>query len=107
MTRTETLHPELSADLVEQVRNLPTAGLESLERLLDEARVADAQHEVDVRAEIIGRIEAYDRGEERFDPTPDSSRRSKTHRIPKRNTAKPCFSAPTIVSCINFATRKS
>jgi len=106
MNGIETRYPESTADLVEQVRNLPAAGLESLERLLDEARVADTQHEVDVRAEIR-RIEAYDRGEERFNPTPDSSRRSKTHRIPKRNTAKPCFSAPTIVSCINFATRKS
>ena len=63
MTATETIYPELSADLVEQVRNLPAAGLESLERLLDEARSADVEHEAGIRAEVIRRIEAYDRGE--------------------------------------------
>ena len=63
MALTEAQYPELSADLVEQVRNLPTDGLESLERLLEEARSADIEHEAGVRAEVICRIEAYDRGE--------------------------------------------
>ncbi len=63
MTATETLYPELSADLVEQVRNLPAAGIDSLTRLLHEQRELDEAYETELRAELLRRIEAYDKGE--------------------------------------------
>ena len=63
MNATETTYPELSADLVEQVRHLPTEGLQSLARLLEDERRADEAYEAEVRAELLRRIDAYDRGE--------------------------------------------
>ncbi len=63
MTTTETMYPELSADLVEQVRHLPAEGLQSLSRLLEDERRADEAYEAVVKAELLRRIDAYDRGE--------------------------------------------
>ncbi len=63
MTATETLHPELTADLVERVVNLSPEAMDSLSRLLEDERRADEAYEAEVRAELLRRVEAYDRGE--------------------------------------------
>ena len=63
MTATETLYPELTADLVEQVCNLPPAGIDSLIRLLGEQRELDEAFKAELRAELLRRITGYDKGE--------------------------------------------
>ena len=64
-TETETLHPELPADLVERVQNLPAAQLEALREIVERERELEAEYQREVWAKIRRRVEAYDRGEEK------------------------------------------
>ena len=61
-TETETLHPELTADLVERVANLSPAARASLSTFLERERILEADYRREVSLEIRRRIEAYDRG---------------------------------------------
>ena len=63
MTATETIYPELSADLVEQVKHLPAEGLQSLRKLLEDEEQLEQNFRMEQWAEILSRVEAYDRGE--------------------------------------------
>ncbi len=63
MNATETTYPELTAGLVEQVRNLPAEGLQSLKKLLEEEEQAERKFRKAEWAEILSRVDAYDRGE--------------------------------------------
>lgn len=65
MTATETLHPELTVDLVERVVNLSPEAMKSLERLWESGRSATADERREFSDEIRRRLEAYDRGEVR------------------------------------------
>ena len=63
MTATETLHPDLPADLVDRVLDLSPAARKSLGGLLERE---DAEEAADHRAlwdEIRRRLDGYDRGE--------------------------------------------
>jgi len=63
MTRTETLHPELSADLVERVVNLSPEAMESLKLIWKSERTATLEDRREFSDEIRRRLDAYDRGE--------------------------------------------
>ncbi len=63
MAATETLHPELPADLVERVATLSPAAQASLSTFLERERALEAEYQRGVWAEIRRRMEAYDRGE--------------------------------------------
>ena len=65
MTTTETLHPELTADLVERVANLSPEAQSSLSTFLERERELEAEYQREVWAEIRRRSAAYDRGEEK------------------------------------------
>ena len=63
MTRTETLHPELTADLVERVVNLSPEAMESLKLIWKSERTATLEDRREFSDEIRRRLDAYDRGE--------------------------------------------
>ena len=63
MTRIETLHPELSADLVERVVNLSPEAMESLKLIWKSERTATLEDRREFSDEIRRRLGAYDRGE--------------------------------------------
>ncbi len=63
MTRIETLHPELSADLVERVVNLSPEAMESLKLIWKSERTATLEDRREFSDEIRRRLDAYDRGE--------------------------------------------
>ena len=63
MTATETLHPELTADLVERVASLSPEAFDRLREIRDAESKLDAEYNAAVRTEILSRIEAYERGE--------------------------------------------
>ena len=64
MTASETLHPELTADLVEQVLHLSPAARKSLGGLLEREEADEAKYNRELWAEVRRRLDAYDRGEE-------------------------------------------
>lgn len=63
MTLTDTLHPELTADLVERVVNLSPEAMESLRHIWKTERTATIEDRREFSDEIRRRLEAYDRGE--------------------------------------------
>ncbi len=63
MIATDTLHPELTTDLVERVASLSPEAFDSLREIREQGRRTGAEYAVAVRAEILGKIEAYERGE--------------------------------------------
>ena len=63
MTRIETLHPELSADLVERVVNLSPEAMESLKLIWKSERTATLEDRREFSDEIRRRLDTYDRGE--------------------------------------------
>jgi|GEM_PF-3225598 len=63
MTATDTLHPELTADLVERVANLSPEAFGRLREIRDSEAKLEADYNAAVRTEILARIEAYERGE--------------------------------------------
>lgn len=63
MTATETVYPELTADLVEQVCNLPAEGLEALRRLVERQTDEIANSRRQMWHKIQLDLAAYDRGE--------------------------------------------
>ncbi len=63
MTATETLHPELTADLVDRVANLSPEAQASLSTFLERERALEAEYQRGVWVEIRRRLDAYDRGE--------------------------------------------
>ena len=63
MVATETLHPELTADLVERVAALSPAAFESLREYRERESRLDDEYDAEMRDEIRRRLEAYERGE--------------------------------------------
>lgn len=63
MTATETHESELSADLIERIRNLSPAAKKSLGGILEQDATAEAAYDRDLRTEMRRRLDAYDRGE--------------------------------------------